>query len=235
MPGKTPRHSEEIKRDAVALDRSSGKTVSELARDVGVSPEGLRNWYRQDQAERGSSGRSTSRPPAAYASAAAYPGHQPAPAQVGGQQPAGRREQRPVRPVEPRPRVRPAKYGHFMSQHEDLGVQRRPRPGKQNEPREHASEDQIGQSRRHGPRSSPIRAPPSTQATGPVEVKSPYRPRRRLTFRVRSVTRSPRRSVRTRSSTACSSSGRSTVRSRRVRAWSAMTWASFASVLPMPR
>ena len=53
MPGKTPRYSEEFKRDAVALVRSSGKTVSQVARDLGVSAEGLRNWYKQDQAERG--------------------------------------------------------------------------------------------------------------------------------------------------------------------------------------
>lgn len=50
-PGKTPRYSEEFKRDAVALVHSSGKTVTEGARDLGVSPEGLRNWYRKDQAE----------------------------------------------------------------------------------------------------------------------------------------------------------------------------------------
>jgi transposase len=53
MPGKTPRYSEEFKRDAVALVRSSGRTVNEVARDLGVSSEGLRNWYKQDQAERG--------------------------------------------------------------------------------------------------------------------------------------------------------------------------------------
>jgi transposase len=53
MPGKTPRYSEEFRRDAVALVHSSGKTVNEVARDLGVSSEGLRNWYKKDQAERG--------------------------------------------------------------------------------------------------------------------------------------------------------------------------------------
>jgi len=53
MPGKTPRYSEEFRRDAVALVRSSGKTVNEVARDLGVSSEGLRNWYKKDQVERG--------------------------------------------------------------------------------------------------------------------------------------------------------------------------------------
>ena len=52
MPGKTPRYSEEFRRDAVALVRSSGKTVTEVARDLGVSPEGLRNWCKNDRAER---------------------------------------------------------------------------------------------------------------------------------------------------------------------------------------
>jgi len=53
MPGRTPRYSEEFKRDAVALVRSSGRTVTEVARDLGVSPEGLRGWYKRDRAERG--------------------------------------------------------------------------------------------------------------------------------------------------------------------------------------
>ena len=53
MPGKTPRYSEEFRRDAVALVRSSGKTVNEVARDLGVSPEGLRNWCKKDRAEHG--------------------------------------------------------------------------------------------------------------------------------------------------------------------------------------
>jgi transposase len=53
MPGKTPKYSEEFRRDAVALVRSSGKTVNEVARDLGVSSEGLRNWCKKDGAERG--------------------------------------------------------------------------------------------------------------------------------------------------------------------------------------
>jgi transposase len=53
MPGKTPRYSEEFRRDAVALVYSSGRTVNEVARDLGVSPEGLRNWCNKDKAERG--------------------------------------------------------------------------------------------------------------------------------------------------------------------------------------
>ncbi|MGW1412573.1 transposase [Streptomyces sp. NPDC002403] len=42
------RYMEEFKRDAVALVRSSGKTVPDVSRKIGVSAEGLRNWVKQD-------------------------------------------------------------------------------------------------------------------------------------------------------------------------------------------
>ncbi|MET9325087.1 transposase [Streptomyces sp. NPDC003038] len=35
------RYSEEYKRDAVELVRSSGRTVTEVARELGISPESL--------------------------------------------------------------------------------------------------------------------------------------------------------------------------------------------------
>ncbi|MGW3565166.1 transposase [Streptomyces sp. NPDC000941] len=38
------RYSEEFKRDAIALARSSDKAITEVARDLGVSPESLRGW-----------------------------------------------------------------------------------------------------------------------------------------------------------------------------------------------
>ncbi|WP_019889616.1 transposase [Streptomyces purpureus] len=47
------RYTLEFKCDAVALVYSSGKTVTEIARDIGVSPEGLRNWVNQDKTDRG--------------------------------------------------------------------------------------------------------------------------------------------------------------------------------------
>ncbi|MFD3843518.1 transposase [Streptomyces sp. NPDC058642] len=46
---RSRRYSEEFKRDAVALVRSSGKTVTEVAREIGVSAEGLRNWDTPSQ------------------------------------------------------------------------------------------------------------------------------------------------------------------------------------------
>ncbi|MFE3866059.1 transposase [Streptomyces goshikiensis] len=51
----TKRYSAEYRRDAVALVRSSGRTVTEVARELGVSPESLRNWVHRDQADRGES------------------------------------------------------------------------------------------------------------------------------------------------------------------------------------
>ncbi len=47
------RYTAEFKRDAVALALSSDKTVTEVARDLGVSPEGLRGWVKQARTDRG--------------------------------------------------------------------------------------------------------------------------------------------------------------------------------------
>ncbi|WP_443045196.1 transposase [Streptomyces sp. NBC_00145] len=47
------RYTAEFKRDAVALALSSAKTVTEVARDLGVSPEGLRNWVKQAKIDQG--------------------------------------------------------------------------------------------------------------------------------------------------------------------------------------
>ncbi|MFI5663233.1 transposase [Streptomyces sp. NPDC051684] len=46
-------YTAEFKRDAVALALSSDETVTEVARDLGVSPEGLRNWVKQARIDRG--------------------------------------------------------------------------------------------------------------------------------------------------------------------------------------
>ncbi len=53
MGNRSTRYTEEFKRDAVALVRSSGRTVNEVARELGVSSEGLRNWVTQDKIDRG--------------------------------------------------------------------------------------------------------------------------------------------------------------------------------------
>ncbi|WP_217562631.1 transposase [Streptomyces sp. GbtcB6] len=49
----TKRYTEEFKRDAIALVDSSGKTVTAVARELGISSESLRGWYRQAKADQG--------------------------------------------------------------------------------------------------------------------------------------------------------------------------------------
>jgi transposase len=46
MP-KVPPYSEGFKREAVQLLRSSGRPVPQLAWELGVSPQSLRNWASQ--------------------------------------------------------------------------------------------------------------------------------------------------------------------------------------------
>jgi len=50
MPGPYPL---EFRREAVALLRSSGKSVPQLAGELGVSPQSLRNWARQLEVDAG--------------------------------------------------------------------------------------------------------------------------------------------------------------------------------------
>ncbi|WP_328625459.1 transposase [Streptomyces sp. NBC_00353] len=52
----TKRYSEEFKRDAVALAYSFDKTITEAARDLGVSPESLLSWVKRDRIDRGEGG-----------------------------------------------------------------------------------------------------------------------------------------------------------------------------------
>ncbi|MFE9139519.1 transposase, partial [Streptomyces sp. NPDC007355] len=47
------RYTAEFRRDAVALVDSSGRTVTEVARELGVSPESLPGWYKRVMAGRG--------------------------------------------------------------------------------------------------------------------------------------------------------------------------------------
>ncbi len=46
MP-KIPPYSLEFRREAVRLLRSSGRSVPQLAAELGCSPQSLRNWSRQ--------------------------------------------------------------------------------------------------------------------------------------------------------------------------------------------
>jgi transposase len=52
MPS-TPPYPEDFRRDAVALVRSSEKSIPQLAAELGVSPQSLRNWTKQVQLDAG--------------------------------------------------------------------------------------------------------------------------------------------------------------------------------------
>ena len=52
MP-KTPPYSEEFRREAVRLLNSSGRSIPQLARELGCSPQSLRNWARQIDVDAG--------------------------------------------------------------------------------------------------------------------------------------------------------------------------------------
>jgi transposase len=52
MP-KTPPYSQEFRREAVRLLRSSGRSVPQLAKELGCSPQSLRNWSGQIDVDEG--------------------------------------------------------------------------------------------------------------------------------------------------------------------------------------
>lgn len=52
MP-KTPPYSPEFRREAVQLLRSSGRSIPQLAKELGVSPQSLRNWSTQRDVDEG--------------------------------------------------------------------------------------------------------------------------------------------------------------------------------------
>jgi transposase len=45
--GRPSHHSEEFRRDAVALVRSSNRSIAEVAAELGVNRETLRSWVRR--------------------------------------------------------------------------------------------------------------------------------------------------------------------------------------------
>ena len=52
MP-KTPPYSEEFRREAVRLLRSSDRSVPQLAAELGVSQQSIRNWVHQADVDEG--------------------------------------------------------------------------------------------------------------------------------------------------------------------------------------
>ncbi|MCX4515737.1 transposase [Streptomyces sp. NBC_01619] len=54
MGGKyTKRYTAEFNRDAIALVDSTGRTVTQATRELGISSESLQGWHRQARADRG--------------------------------------------------------------------------------------------------------------------------------------------------------------------------------------
>jgi transposase len=53
VPGATPQYPQEFKREAVRLVRSSGRPISQIAKELGVSDNTLRNWVKQAQIDQG--------------------------------------------------------------------------------------------------------------------------------------------------------------------------------------
>ncbi len=53
MPGATPHYPPEFKREAVRLYRSSDRSIPQIARELGISPETLRNWGKQQEIDAG--------------------------------------------------------------------------------------------------------------------------------------------------------------------------------------
>ena len=53
MPRSNPAYPAEFKAEAVRLVRSSDKSLSTLAKDLGVADQTLRNWVRQAEIDGG--------------------------------------------------------------------------------------------------------------------------------------------------------------------------------------
>jgi transposase len=53
MPKSHPPYTAEFRAEALRLVRSSGKTKTEIARDLGISLEALRHWLRQAELDAG--------------------------------------------------------------------------------------------------------------------------------------------------------------------------------------
>ena len=53
MPRSRPPYPEQFRREAVELVRTSGRTIKEIATDLGVTEQSLRNWVKQQEIDVG--------------------------------------------------------------------------------------------------------------------------------------------------------------------------------------
>jgi len=53
VPRTRPPYPPEFRREAVRLVRSSGKPIVEVARELGIAGETLRNWVKQSRIDAG--------------------------------------------------------------------------------------------------------------------------------------------------------------------------------------
>ncbi len=53
MPGSTPQYPPEFKAEAVRLVRSSDRSIPQIAKEIGVSDNSLRNWVNQAAIDEG--------------------------------------------------------------------------------------------------------------------------------------------------------------------------------------
>jgi transposase len=51
--GRPSKYTQEFRRDAVELVRSSGRPINQVARELGMSHETLRNWVRAAERQPG--------------------------------------------------------------------------------------------------------------------------------------------------------------------------------------
>ena len=53
MPPTKPPYPPEFRREAVQITRTSGRSIAQVARDLGVSNQTLRNWIKQADVDAG--------------------------------------------------------------------------------------------------------------------------------------------------------------------------------------
>jgi transposase len=53
VPGPTPQYPPQFKREAVRLVLSSERSIPQIAKEIGVSDNSLRNWVKQAQIDQG--------------------------------------------------------------------------------------------------------------------------------------------------------------------------------------